>query len=324
MELQPTHGAPRIFVSHGSNHTARDELADFLRELGLYPVISEKEPSQSRDPGQKVRKLIASSVGAVVLATQDEETSEGWKPRQNVIHEIALLEERLLRKFVVLKEEGTVLPSNVNVTYIPFSQGQVTGSYTGLLRELKSILKAPLNFSKSSGDDAYQMVMEQEVWRRALETISLSRRPFPDDHRAAQNISFITTVWAHTNLDEVVLKALGAIALEATMNSDEVGLALAEEVGFLGQTKIMVLEDDGNLIPVQGEKVHATRRDEEFVMECIDTLEEILYNVKEYRKSRKVIDVVKKQLKEIAINAEVYGLEGVVKRVDAIIKGKVR
>lgn len=156
MDIQSTHGAARIFVSHGSNHKARDEVADFLRELGLYPVIAEKEPSQSRDPGQKVRELIASSVGAVVLATRDEETSEGWKPRQNVIHEIALLEERLSRKFVVLKEEGTVLPSNVNVTYISFPQGPVTGSCTRLLGELKSILKSPLKFSISSVEDASQ------------------------------------------------------------------------------------------------------------------------------------------------------------------------
>lgn len=310
-------------MSHGSNHTARDELADFLRELGLYPVIAEKEPSQSRDPGQKVRKLIASSVGAVVLATQDEETSEGWKPRQNVIHEIALLEERLSRKFVVLKEEGTVLPSNVSVTYISFPQGQVTGSYIGLLRELKSILKAPLKFSNSSGDNASQKAMEQEVWHRALETISLSRRPFPDDKRAAQNITFITTVWTHMELDEIVLKSLGAVAFEATIFSDKVGLVLAEELGFMGQARIMVVDDNGNLEPVLGKEGRATGHDEEFVMKCIDLLEDILYNVKEYRKSRKVINVVKKQLKEIATNAEVYGLEGIVKRVDTIIKSKV-
>ncbi|MFH0903675.1 MAG: S-layer protein domain-containing protein [Methanobacteriota archaeon] len=144
---------PRIFVSHGSNHKARDELADFLRELGFYPVIAEKEPSQSRAPGEKIRRLIESSIGAVVLATRDEETSEGWKPRQNLIHEIGLLEERLPYKFVVLKEEGAILPSNVNVTYIPFLQGHVADSFIGLLRELKSILEAPPEPSKNSGKD---------------------------------------------------------------------------------------------------------------------------------------------------------------------------
>lgn len=144
MAIQSTHRAARIFVSHGRDHKARDELAKFLRKLGHYPVIAEDEPSQSLPPAQKVRKLITSSVGAVILVTQDEETREGWKPRQNVIHEFGQIEILLSGKFVMLKEEGTVLPSNVNPTYIEFPQGQVSDSFTRLLGELKSILKSPV------------------------------------------------------------------------------------------------------------------------------------------------------------------------------------
>jgi len=54
-------------------------------------------------------------------------------------------------------------------------------------------------------------------------------------------------------------------------------------------------------------------------MGCINILETILFNAKEYINSKKVIAAVEKELRAISANAEVHGLQRIVKRVDGII-----
>lgn len=176
-----------------------------------------------------------------------------------------------------------------------------------------------LEFANSLGNYMSQIVTEQEVWHRALETISLSRGFSKDETRAVQNISFITTVWAHMHLDKVVLKALETIALDVTMNSEKVSLALAEEVGYIGQTKTILIDDDEIPGTAHGEERGYIQFDEEFVIGCINILETIRFNAKEHINSKKVIDAVEKELIAISANAEVHGLQKIVKRVDGII-----
>ena len=124
----------QIFIVHGRDHDARDQLELVLRRLGLAPYILQVTGGGGDTLIEALEKMIgksAKSAFGIVLATPDDmgylksEKPEEAKPRarQNVILEMGMLLASLTRKRCAILQRGFVdLPSNMGgVITIPFN-----------------------------------------------------------------------------------------------------------------------------------------------------------------------------------------------------------
>lgn len=130
-----------IFVSHGKRSTALKHLIEFLRTLGLNPIVVEDQPSMGMSVDNKIEVYLAVSEAAVILATGDDKVAGEvtLRPRQNVIHEIGLCQKALGNKIIYLLEQGTEFPSNIRPkVYERFSKGNMTQAFKAVVRELRA------------------------------------------------------------------------------------------------------------------------------------------------------------------------------------------
>ena len=127
-------GKQTIFVVHGHDATARDQLDLVLRKLDLQPFIL-----QNTDGGgltiieqleEKIGKNASSAFGIVLLtpddvgyAKKDGSTEAKPRARQNVILEMGMLLASLTRARVAILQKGHVEhPSDVaGIIYMPFN-----------------------------------------------------------------------------------------------------------------------------------------------------------------------------------------------------------
>jgi predicted nucleotide-binding protein len=123
-----------IFVVHGRDHDARDQLDLILRKLGLLPYILQVTGGGGDTLIEALERMIgktALSAFGIVLVTPDDmgylktEKPEDAKPRarQNVILEMGMLLSSLTRKRCAILTKGFVeMPSNMGgVITIPFN-----------------------------------------------------------------------------------------------------------------------------------------------------------------------------------------------------------
>lgn len=130
---EPDRGST-IFVVHGRDHDARDQLELVLRRLGLEPYVLQTTGGGGDTLIEALERMIgkaAQSSFGIVLATPDDmgylkaEGSQDAKARarQNVIMEMGMLLASLTRKRCAILTRGYVeLPSNMGgVITIPFN-----------------------------------------------------------------------------------------------------------------------------------------------------------------------------------------------------------
>lgn len=134
----------KVFVVHGRDGEAMNEVARFLAQIGLEPIILHEKPNRGRHLLTKFQEE-ATGVGfAVVLMTPDDEGAlVGDHPykraRQNVVFELGFLIGELGSSRVAALVKGEIeRPSDFDgVGYIPFD---AAGGWKGLLaRELKAV-----------------------------------------------------------------------------------------------------------------------------------------------------------------------------------------
>ena len=124
-----------IFVVHGRDHEARDQLELVLRRLGLTPFVLQVTGGGGDTLIEALERMIGKSAQSsfgIVLATPDDlgylktEKPEEAKPRtrQNVVMEMGMLLASLTRKRCAILTKGYVeLPSNMGgVITIPFNE----------------------------------------------------------------------------------------------------------------------------------------------------------------------------------------------------------
>lgn len=130
--------APRgIFLVHGHNTAAREEVARFLdRVTPEGATILHEQANQGQVLLEKFEKHGGTSAFAVVLLTGDDEgrlrsNEEGEQPlqpraRQNVVFELGFFVGALGRdRVAVLHEDGVELPSDLHgLAYIPYPQAE--------------------------------------------------------------------------------------------------------------------------------------------------------------------------------------------------------
>jgi predicted nucleotide-binding protein len=123
-----------IFVVHGRDYEARDQLELVLRRLGLEPFVLQVTGGGGDTLIEALERMIGKSAQSsfgIVLVTPDDmgylksENAEDAKPRarQNVIMEMGMLLSSLTRRRCAILQKGFVeLPSNMGgVITIPFN-----------------------------------------------------------------------------------------------------------------------------------------------------------------------------------------------------------
>jgi len=124
-----------IFVVHGHDEVAREQLELVLHKLGLQPFVLQNTGGGGLTIIESLEKMIgknaASSFGIVLLTPDDigygkseGETEAKPRARQNVILEMGMLLASLTRERVAILQKGFVEhPSDVNgILYIPFNE----------------------------------------------------------------------------------------------------------------------------------------------------------------------------------------------------------
>ena len=130
-----------IFISHGRESKALDLLNNFIRAIGLIPVIVMEQPSQGMSLDDKVIAYMQTCAAAIILATGDDkvEGGEHLQPRQNVIHEIGIAQQVLTNRITYLLEEGTEFPSNIAPkVYERFTNNNLSKAFIAIVRDLRA------------------------------------------------------------------------------------------------------------------------------------------------------------------------------------------
>jgi predicted nucleotide-binding protein len=133
-----------IFVIHGHDSGAKEEVARYLTKLGLNPIILHEQANQGRTIIEKFESYALVPYAIAIFTPDDVGASVNNKDnlhpraRQNVLFEFGYFIGKLGRKFVCgLVKEGIEIPSDYSgVLYIPFDN---SGSWKfHLVKELKA------------------------------------------------------------------------------------------------------------------------------------------------------------------------------------------
>ena len=121
----------KVFVIHGHDDVAKHELAGFLRQLDLDPVILSDQPSKGNTIIEKFYEHSAVSYAVALLTADDvgssrRESTAKPRARQNVIFELGFFIGRLGRKRVCALTKGEPeIPSDYyGVVYVPMDSGE--------------------------------------------------------------------------------------------------------------------------------------------------------------------------------------------------------
>jgi predicted nucleotide-binding protein len=125
----------RIFVVHGHDTVAREQLELVLHKLGLQPFVLQNTDGGGLTIIESLEKMIGknaeSSFGIVLMtpddvgyAKKDGDTEAKPRARQNVIMEMGMLLSSLTRARVAILQKGFVEhPSDTaGVIYLPFNE----------------------------------------------------------------------------------------------------------------------------------------------------------------------------------------------------------
>jgi len=123
----------KIFIVHGHDHTALEQLELVLRRLDLNPYILQNNDGESKTLIEALEgQIYKEAAFGIILMTPDDfgyvktQSDEDRQPRarQNVIMEMGMVMASLGReKMVILKKGNLELPSDVNgVIYLNFNE----------------------------------------------------------------------------------------------------------------------------------------------------------------------------------------------------------
>lgn len=135
----------KAFISHGKESAALNKLEEFLRALGVEPLIVKEQPSLDKTVDDKVNFYLDQADFVVILATGDDEIDGKLHPRQNVVHEIGLAQKTHTGKIIYLLEAGAEFPSNISPkVWERFKQRNMMRAFLCIVKELRAygMLKA--------------------------------------------------------------------------------------------------------------------------------------------------------------------------------------
>jgi hypothetical protein len=112
----------KVFVSHGSNRKIVEQLKGLLEFGEFEPVISvERESTSKPVPDKVMDDMRACGAGIIHVGVEgvlmDADGNEHPQLNSNVLIEIGAAMQRYRRNFILLVEDGTKLPSNLQGLY---------------------------------------------------------------------------------------------------------------------------------------------------------------------------------------------------------------
>jgi len=151
LDATPT-GSNKVFVVHGHDTQAKNELEILLREIGLDPIVLHRQPDEGRTIIEKIEKHSGVGYSFVILTPDDvaysaaeDALADGvrqkeWRARQNVILELGYFLGRLGRSRVCcLYRKPVTLPSDMSgVLYKPFERSVQEAGYS-IIKELRAV-----------------------------------------------------------------------------------------------------------------------------------------------------------------------------------------
>jgi len=125
-----------VFISHGPETKALKKLEDFIRDLGLNPIIAEKEPTEGRDIDPDVIGKMEKCEVVVILGTADDPIGKNIKqPRGNVISEMRLADQKS-KNIIYLLEQNAKFPSlHDSKIWETFEQDNMEKAFAKIVRE---------------------------------------------------------------------------------------------------------------------------------------------------------------------------------------------
>jgi predicted nucleotide-binding protein len=113
-----TRSTGRVFITHGRNKEIVAQLKDLLSFGGFTPVVAIEQETVSKPVPDKVLDEMRTCAAAIIhvgtdMKLMDQEGKEHKMLNQNVLIEIGAAMALYGRKFILLVEKGTGLPSNL-------------------------------------------------------------------------------------------------------------------------------------------------------------------------------------------------------------------
>jgi predicted nucleotide-binding protein len=121
----------RVFIVHGRDDSTKMIIAQFLKELGLEPIILHEQPNKSRTIIEKFEDHSSNVKYAVILLTPDdlgglksEPNGQSPRARQNVVFEMGYFFGSLRRgRVCALLSPDVERPSDIDgILYIPLDE----------------------------------------------------------------------------------------------------------------------------------------------------------------------------------------------------------
>jgi len=129
---------PEAFIAHGGSSDSLRKLTEFLRALGVNPLVVEDQASEDRSANENVEHYLRQADCAIVLATKGDIDGKtgNFLPRGNVLVEAGRFQERFEGRIIYLLEEGATLPSNIREkVWESFTQGNMERAFMKVGKE---------------------------------------------------------------------------------------------------------------------------------------------------------------------------------------------
>ena len=127
-----------VFINHGPEPSVLSRVEQFIRDLGLIPIVAKKTASEGREIRPDAEKKISESNCAIILAEKDPDDPTGKKPRGNVLIESEHAKLVLGNKLIWLKEEGVEWPSlDRAIIWESFTKECLDKAFAKIVRELR-------------------------------------------------------------------------------------------------------------------------------------------------------------------------------------------
>jgi predicted nucleotide-binding protein len=132
----------RVFITHGKDKNIRDQIEEIVKYGGFEPVVSVKTESLAKPVPHKVMDEMRSCEAAVIHVGVEQKVTDSVGNEidlvnQNVLIEIGAAMALYGEKFVLLVEDGAILPSNLQGLY----ECRYSGSELSMTAAMK-LLKA--------------------------------------------------------------------------------------------------------------------------------------------------------------------------------------
>lgn len=134
----------KVFIVHGRDTGAKQEVARFIEHIGLKPIILHEQYNSGMTIIEKIEKYTDVGFGIVIYTACDEGHKKGrpeekkYRARQNVIFEHGYLISKLGRKRVcALVKDEVERPTDISgIIYIPLDDNE--GWKVKLAKEMKN------------------------------------------------------------------------------------------------------------------------------------------------------------------------------------------